>query len=640
MRTRCSPIVLEARTDVRADVMAGCSPIARCSASFSGQSSKPFKPEKPKKSRSTSPTSGNTRVEAKKTPGREDRMATSQLTEFIQHLRTSVLLGNGTGLTDGQLLGLFVDQRDQAAFAALVKKHGPMVWGVCRRLLLEHDAEDAFQATFLVLVRRAGSVKPREMVGNWLYGVAHQTALKARAMVAKRKGRERQVTEMPEPATTGNDLWNDLRPLIDQELSRLPDKLRAVIILCDLEGKTRKEAARQLRCPEGTVASRLNQARTMLAKRLARLGLPVSGGALATVLSQKAASAFVPPLIVSSTIKAATLLAAGQTMTAGLVSSKVIALSEGVVKAMMLSKAKIGMMALLVVATAGAGGGGLFYYSQAATAEQSSKPVAHPPSKSLKNASKPEPRMKEPATVSEYSLLPVRTELQRLILGNEAVGHVYLDGDKIINGTTVDSAGIDLERLRKELSGSPMKKKGNIVITIWFKYRDEMPDQKAVAILDNALLGLGYYEGVKYVLASHTYGQRRTLNEEMDVVNGKVGGEAIGEEASVANKLVRVFPVQTKLSRLLTGDSDCVLDILTPFEKETDTLTPEVENAAHNLMGKFQVKEKSKLLIRVWSKGQGGRAAVERFVGNGSPSEKLANELGFKASSVTHSPGR
>src|SRR5262249_40853037 len=148
----------------------------------------------------------------------------------------------------------FLERRDEAALAALVKRHGPMVWGVCRRLLSHHDAEDAFQATFLVLVRKAASVVPRRMVGNWLYGVAHHTALQARRTAARRKARERQVTEMPEPAVTDQDLWRDLRPLLDEALSRLPDKYRAVIVLCDLEGKTRRETAGQLGVPEGTVA--------------------------------------------------------------------------------------------------------------------------------------------------------------------------------------------------------------------------------------------------------------------------------------------------------------------------------------------------------------------------------------------------
>src|SRR5262249_17955767 len=158
----------------------------------------------------------------------------------------------------GQLLDSYIRTREEAAFAALVHRHAPMVWGVCRRVLHRHqDAEDAFQATFLVLVRKAASIVPRGLVANWLYGVAHQTAWKARATNARRQTREKQVTAMPEPTVEQPDLWNDLRPLLDQELNRLPDKYRAVIVLCDLEGKTRKEAARHFHVPEGTVASRL-----------------------------------------------------------------------------------------------------------------------------------------------------------------------------------------------------------------------------------------------------------------------------------------------------------------------------------------------------------------------------------------------
>src|SRR5206468_7345036 len=139
----------------------------------------------------------------------------------------------------------------------------------------------AFQATFLVFVRKAASIAARELLANWLYGVAHQTARKARATAAKRQVRERQVTEMPEPAVAEQDLWRDLQPLLDEALSRLPDKYRAVVILCDLEGKTRGEAARQLAVPEGTVAGRLARARAMLAKRLAQRGVALSGGGLA-----------------------------------------------------------------------------------------------------------------------------------------------------------------------------------------------------------------------------------------------------------------------------------------------------------------------------------------------------------------------
>jgi RNA polymerase sigma factor (sigma-70 family) len=283
-------------------------------------------------------------------------MVTGQMSEVIQHLRRTVLLRDGAGLTDGQLLEDYLSRRDEAALAALLRRHGPMVWGVCRRILRDyHDAEDAFQATFLVLVRKAASIVPREMVANWLYGVAHQTALKARATAARRKAWERQVTEMPEPAVAEQDHWLDLQPLLDEGLSRLPNKYRAVIILCDLEGKTRKEAARQLGVPEGTVAGWLARARTMLAKRLARCGLAVSGGPLAVVLAQNVASASVPTPVVLSTIKAATLLAASQS-TSGIISAKVAVLMEGVLRTMFQAKLKVVTVVLLALTTAGTSG--------------------------------------------------------------------------------------------------------------------------------------------------------------------------------------------------------------------------------------------------------------------------------------------
>src|SRR6516165_1094201 len=257
-------------------------------------------------------------------------MATSQMSGIIQHLRRTVLLRDGAGLTDGQLLEDYISRRDEAALEALVHRHGPMVWGVCRRVLRNyHDAEDAFQATFLVFVRKAASIASRELLANWLDGVAHQTALKARATAAKRKERERQVTEMPESAVAEQDLWHDLQPLLDEELSRLPDKYRAVIVLCDLEGRTRKEVARQLRCPEGTVAGRLARARAMLAKRLCRKGLPLVDGILAAALSREAAASV--PLTVEP------------------VSARAVALADGVIRAMLITKLKIATALFLVL---------------------------------------------------------------------------------------------------------------------------------------------------------------------------------------------------------------------------------------------------------------------------------------------------
>src|SRR5215831_6545748 len=123
-------------------------------------------------------------------------MRTSPINRVIDHLRRAVLLPDGAGLGDGELLSSFIERHDETALAALVHRHGRMVWGVCRRLLTHHDAEDAFQATFVVLVRKASSIAPREMVGNWLYGVAHQAALQARRTAVRRKAKEVQLTQM------------------------------------------------------------------------------------------------------------------------------------------------------------------------------------------------------------------------------------------------------------------------------------------------------------------------------------------------------------------------------------------------------------------------------------------------------------
>jgi RNA polymerase sigma factor (sigma-70 family) len=291
-------------------------------------------------------------------------MATSPMSEFIQYLRGAPHRRDEADRTDGELLECFVRDRAQAALGVLVQRHGPMVWGVCRRVLRDpHDAEDAFQATFLVLVRKAAAIVPPGMVAPWLYGVAHRTALKARATVAKRREREKQLGDLPEPAPAEPAPCQDLQLLIDQELSRLPTRYRSTVVLCGLEGKTRKEAAQQLGLPEGTVASRLARARALLARRLTRRGLTVTGAALAAVLTQGAAPAAVPPAVVSSTIQAATALAAGQGA-AGAISVQVAALTEGVLKALSLNKLKVALVPLLVAALCGVAW--LIYQTQAA----------------------------------------------------------------------------------------------------------------------------------------------------------------------------------------------------------------------------------------------------------------------------------
>jgi RNA polymerase sigma factor (sigma-70 family) len=281
-------------------------------------------------------------------------MTTGPFSGVLRHLRGAALLQGDDGMTDGQLLECFLSRRDESAFEAILRRHGPMVLAVCRRVLRNsHDADDAFQATFLVFVRKASAIKEHELVASWLHRTAFRAALEANA--ARRRSRERQVSAMPEPeAPVVDDVWSDLRPLLDQELDRLPDKYREAVVLCDLEGMTRKGAARQLGVPEGTLSGRLTTARRMLAGRLARHRMTISGAALAAVASEGAASAGVPKSVLLSTVQAAAAVAAGRAVLARAVSVQVAAITEGVLKTMLLTKLKIAT-AVLIAVMAGVG---------------------------------------------------------------------------------------------------------------------------------------------------------------------------------------------------------------------------------------------------------------------------------------------
>jgi RNA polymerase sigma factor (sigma-70 family) len=271
-------------------------------------------------------------------------MSDGRLSGVLRHLSDAALLRDGAP-SDGWLLERYLGNRDEPAFEALVRRHGPMVLGVCRRVLGDcHEAEDAFQATFLALVRKAASIGSRELVGNWLYGVAYRTALYSRRTASRRRAVEKQVGQMPERKVVEPEPLPDLRPLLDRELSRLPEVYRIPMVLCDLGGKTRQEVARQLGVPEGTVSSRLARGRELLRKRLTRQGMALTGAALVLGLTE-AASAAVPPALLRSTVRAGVSVAAGRAAAA--VSAPVAFLLRAVLREMVVAKFKAAAVLLL-----------------------------------------------------------------------------------------------------------------------------------------------------------------------------------------------------------------------------------------------------------------------------------------------------
>ncbi len=284
-------------------------------------------------------------------------MATSSSHPLLQYLRRLRGIQEGD---DAQLLDRFVTSRDEVAFTALVHRHGAMVWGLCVRLLGQTpEAEDAFQATFLVLVRKVSSLRDPQSLGPWLYGVAYRTALKLRGKRTQRTTRESTLREQIAEERP-ESIWSELRPILDEEINRLPTKYRLPVLLCYLQGLSCEAAAERLGCARGTVFSRLARARELLRRRLIRRGVEVSAGALAALLAENTILRAAPPVALREvTIRTSLLLAAG--MTGQTLSAPLAAVVEGVVRSMFLSKVKFVAIAMLAIGIAGAGTGFLGY---------------------------------------------------------------------------------------------------------------------------------------------------------------------------------------------------------------------------------------------------------------------------------------
>jgi RNA polymerase sigma factor (sigma-70 family) len=274
-------------------------------------------------------------------------MSQATLGELVRYLRTACDDRLARDLTDGELLERFLTGREEAAFALLVQRHGPMVQAVCRRVLGDSPgAEDCFQATFLVLVRRAGSIREKGSVGSWLYAVASRIATKARAQAAARRHRERQAANMPRAEPLDELTWQELRSVLDEEVGRLPEKYRAPLVLCYFEGKSYEQAARELGWPKSSLAQRLARARQLLHGSLARRGVTLSAGALAVALGERVAAAPVSALLTLNTVRAAARVLAGKAAPAACVSRQALTLAEEAMKPMPGVQTKLGVLLL------------------------------------------------------------------------------------------------------------------------------------------------------------------------------------------------------------------------------------------------------------------------------------------------------
>jgi RNA polymerase sigma factor (sigma-70 family) len=302
-------------------------------------------------------------------------MSAGQLDRLVRDLRHLLGPASTAEPTDRQLLERFTSGRDEDAFRALVWRHGPLVLGVCRRVLRhEQDAEDAFQATFLVLAQKAASVRWHESIGHWLHETAQRTARKLRAASARRRDRERQARRMDTPAETPGGTWQELCAVLDEELCRLPTPYRLPLLLCYLEGQTQDQAARQLGWSHRTLRRRLEGGRERLRARLARRGVALPAALLTMSLAQPEASAM-PAMLAASTVRAALLLGAGSKASCGVVSERALALAHEAIQGVMLVRVKVALTLLFVVVLGTAGAGLLVEQTSPAKAPERPAPA-------------------------------------------------------------------------------------------------------------------------------------------------------------------------------------------------------------------------------------------------------------------------
>jgi RNA polymerase sigma factor (sigma-70 family) len=359
------------------------------------------------------------------------------LRTLLRRLHHALALQAAGGLDDAQLVERWVERRDEAAFELLVWRHGTLVFNVCRRVLRqEQDVEDAFQATFLTLVRKAGSIGRRQSLGSWLYTVAHRIALRARAASARRAECEQRAAEAM-PRAGAEVSWHALLRVLDEEVSRLPEKYRAPFVLCHLGGKTLEAAARELACPPGTVGTRLARARELVRQRLRRrdLALPAVG----FVGSGVGGTASAPAALLQTPLQAATRVAAGKSA-AGLVAGSVLSLTEGAVRKMILTRPKFAAVMLVALGLTGVAAGALSYWavetpaSTPAPDERMSEPVARPERALL--------RWKLTKGQAFYQTLETKLEVTQKLLGRQSTDS---QNQTVQYRWTLDSAPTDAD---------------------------------------------------------------------------------------------------------------------------------------------------------------------------------------------------
>jgi RNA polymerase sigma factor (sigma-70 family) len=500
---------------------------------------------------------------------------------------------------DTQLLARYL-RGDGDAFTTLTARHAPLVWGVCWRLLGDyHEAEDAFQAVFVVLAHKAATLTGGPL-GPWLYKVARDAALKARLRIARR--RVSHALPLPEAA-----VWDvpqleqrERDTALEEELGRLPDRLRRPLILCYLEGLTNEEAARRLGWPRGTILSRLSRGRERLRRRLLHRGIDWSPTVFPMVL--------IPPTVIEAAGRAGRLVLAGESARLA-ISTKVLV--RGVLAAMFVRKLKrLGLvLSLLILVATGVAGWISTLPGHSATPQT--------------------PKAERPAQPTPRRLIyRVTTDLQRELIPRPVSLFALIDATAAVRDAKAYPEGLDLEGLRKDLV-QHRKAGDRVQFNLFFK-RTRMDHSRAQNHLRYTMIGFGHGVGFAGVSSMQIHSNSDiTWGDFILKFRDKGRRDRELSEPLTGNKLVKVSPVRTELSRYLTSGADCAVLVLPSLEKAGGTIPKEVRQATSDLVKKLKLARKELISFQVFPVDQPiQQPLIEEFF-------RFAETLGFASSSVT-----
>jgi RNA polymerase sigma factor (sigma-70 family) len=534
--------------------------------------------------------------------------------------RVLCLLANASGerpdQSDSYLLQRFVGERDESAFEVLLRRHGGMVWGVCRRSLEhEQDAEDVFQATFLLLAQQASRIRKPEALASWLHGAALRLAQRAKRDLARRHNHERRALR-PASSVAGSDpALYELQELLDTEVDRLPAKYRDVFTRCVLCGQSKQEIATALGCDLGTVAVHLCRARKRLQQQLARRGMAYPAALTAAALTTTAATAAPAKLIVAALQVVRDPLSLPERI-AGLVlhgSSAVIGSA----------KPKIMGIVLLVVTLLAAGAWAITPLRQDQR-EQASSPQQEQPRPDEVSVAAREDKPEKPPT---YIIRLVKTDLQRELAPMRTDVFVLVDATPALADGKIVKSKLNLDEMRKALK-QYMKADAKLHVTLFFDRLDQ-DERDNRELLRLAMIGFGHWIGFSKVTAWETFTQGKQGWEETTAPFTSTKAEPEGEERVTSNKLAKAYPVRSALSRHLTGGADCAVLILPSLAKEGGTIPQKVRDGVSDAVGKLKLTHKKRVSFIVsFVGGKEQQMLLDAL-------DRFAKDLGFEQSVVT-----